>query len=325
MKELKINDNNSGQRLDKYLIKLLPKATKSFIYKMMRKKNITLNNKKAEGMEILKPGDVIKIFFADETYNMFSGHGENSNSDKINAEDGLFIKAYKEIKGISVLFENDHIIIINKPSGILCQRDEKNNISVNEWLNGYLINKGFVADNYKPSACNRIDCNTTGIVLCAKTYKGSRYFFEVIKNHETEKYYIAICHGVIEKQLVLKGYLSKDASTNKVTVSLNGSNKDSYIETIVEPLENNGKYSLVKVKIITGKSHQIRAHLSSIGHPLAGDIKYGGKAYYGIKHQMLHAYNIILPKNKDIGIDDSNCSIVCKPDDIYLKDFKMLT
>lgn len=315
MKEIVVNLNNSGQRLDKYLIKLLPLAGKSFIFKMLRKKNITLNNKKAEGMEIIKQGDVIKIFFSDETYNKFA-NGNNSNDD-------IYKKAFMSLKGIKVIFENENIIALSKPAGVLCQTDNKNDVSINEWLCGYLINNGFKFDNYKPSASNRIDCNTTGIVLCAKTYKGSRYLFDVISNHKVEKYYLALCEGVIDKKLELKAYLSKDAKTNKVRI-LNDGNKGDYIETIIEPVANNGKISLLKIRIITGKSHQIRAHLSSINHPLLGDIKYGGQIYKGYKHQLLHAYNMILPYNESVGIDSSNNNIVCKPEDIYFEDLKVV-
>lgn len=283
MQTLNISQLEEGQRLDKYLKRYFKNASGSFLYKMLRKKNIVLNGKKADGTEIIKAGDTVNTFFSEETFSKFVG-----NDDEVTS---VYENAYQNLKGIEVIFEDDDIVILNKPTGVVSQTDENNNYSINEWLIGYLINKGEAPDFsiYKPSSCNRLDRNTSGIILCAKSYKGSRYLSDAIKSRDFGKYYNAICEGILEDEKELKGYLYKDKNANKVRITNNKVEGSEPIHTIIKPISNNGRYTLLEVKLITGKSHQIRAHLSSIGHPLAGDIKYGGHPYNGIKHQLLHS------------------------------------
>lgn len=330
MKEIIISNKNQGQRLDKYLSKLLPNISKSFLYKMMRKKNITLNNAKCQGMEIINEGDIIKLFFSDETYDKFSANTASKDfSNK--TENDIYINAFNKIKGIKPVFENEDLLILNKPAGVICQQDMNNKISLNEWAIGYLINNGFSITDFVPSICNRIDFNTSGLVLFAKTYKGSRYAFEIISKHMIKKYYLAICQGKIDKKIDLKGYLLKDKNLNKVSISAND-NGGERIETIIEPVDYKEDCSLLRIHLITGKTHQIRAHLSSIGHPLCGDIKYGGKKYMGIAHQMLHAYKLEFPSNDSVNdedngklefscIDEASRVIIQMPDDKFLAGF----
>ena len=312
MKELIVSNKQEKQRFDKYLMKQLPKAGSSFIYKMLRKKNITLNGKKAAGNEILNAGDVIKIFFSDETYEKFS----NAHLDT-----DIYNRAFHMLKGVTVIYENDDLVFMNKPAGILSQSDDKGNLSLNEWLIGYCSNKGGLDINsYKPSVCNRIDRNTTGIVIGAKTYIGSRIITDAIRNHSLQKYYIARCTGIIANELSLKGYLVKDSANNKVKVYKNIKDiPDSLreeariIETVVRPLSVNDGLTDAEIKLITGKSHQIRAHLASIGHPLLGDIKYGGRPTSEHGRQMLHAYKLIFPQDFEMQ-DLRGKEIECKPE-----------
>lgn len=298
MYEQKITGRDEGQRFDKYLQKLLPNAGSSFLYKMMRKKNITLNDKKAAGPEKLKAGDTIKIFFSDETLQKFMGQS-STLSQSIN-------KAYKNFD-VSVVFENEHLLFVNKPVGMLSQKAEKDDYSINEWILDYLMDRGSLSDDdirsFRPSVCNRLDRNTSGLILCAKSIKGAQFLSEQLKERSMEKQYLALVQGKVDKTCHLKGYLVKDEKNNKVTIYEQAVSNGDYIETSYEPLYIKDEVTLLKVHLITGKSHQIRAHLASVNHPIIGDKKYGNlntnKMYFEkfkIKSQLLHAWYVVFDK-----------------------------
>lgn len=318
MKELIVNNKNEGQRLDKYLKKVLSACPTSILYKSFRKKNITVNDKKCTGNEILVSGDLIKIFFSDETFDKFSAGNVSDNSKNVTDGPSKLQGKTKELKKselklsdmkISVIYEDDDYIFLNKPAGILCQKASKDDLSLNDWLRDYLkSDKALDYNMYRPSCVNRIDRNTSGLVMCAKTYKGSRILSDIISSHKLKKFYIAICHGVIKESIILKGFHYKDEKKNvsRVCNTLLDvpevyRNDAKEIETIISPVKNNGVFSLVDIQIITGKSHQIRTHLASIGHPLCGDIKYGGAPYKGRKYQLLHAMRVIFPHDDALG------------------------
>ncbi|MBO6242556.1 MAG: RluA family pseudouridine synthase [Butyrivibrio sp.] len=295
MKEIKITANQENKRLDSFLKSYLSNASGSFIYKMLRKKNITLNDKKADGKEKLQVGDTIKIYFSDETLNKFVGQNKEKTS-------GFGSDTFKGLN-VEVIYEDENVVFVNKPAGLLSQKAEKNDISLNDWLISYLMDKGEVSREslltYKPSICNRLDRNTSGLVICAKSLSGARAMNNMLKDRTLDKYYRTIVSGKVDKAIRLKGYLYKDESQNKVFIK-NSDPKDerySYIETEYVPLKYNEdlNFSLLEVKLITGKPHQIRAHLSSIGHPLVGDIKYGGKKFKNINYQILHSFCISFP------------------------------
>ncbi len=310
MQQITIGPNEAGQRLDKFLHKYLPNAGTSFLYKMLRKKNITLNGKKAEGKETLTEGDIVRCFFADETFQKFSG--------KALAEENTaqYTEAYQKLTGIEVLYEDDNILALNKPAGILTQKAKDADLSLNEWLIGYLLHTGSLnssqLNTFKPSVCNRLDRNTSGLVLCGKSLKGSQYLSRIIKDHSLRKFYYTICEGTLSEDFLLEGYLTKDAKTNTVRISTqkeSGEHEADYIKTAFHPLatgscDGQGQSSdfyasLLGVELFTGKTHQIRAHLSSIGHPILGDGKYGGKAHFLLKYQLLHAHHVIFPESPD--------------------------
>lgn len=309
MQEIIIGPNQAGQRLDKFLHKYLPNAGSSFLYKMLRKKNITLNGKKAEGKEILEPDDSVQTFFSDETFAKFAGKvSTDAASGKKYAKENPtdeYRKAFHhpDMKSVTVLYEDKYVLILNKPVGVLTQKAKDNDISLNEWMIGYLLDKGTITYNeldlFKPSVVNRLDRNTSGIVLCGISLKGSQLLSRMIKERTIGKFYRTICLGKIKEAQILRGSLSKNQMTNKVNVDLNGEG----IETAFVPiqcLKDNMTY--LEAELITGKTHQIRAHLSSIKHPLIGDTKYGDvkcnqdvRRKYGLKNQLLHAYRMEFP------------------------------
>lgn len=279
LRSIAVGKNEANQRLDKLLIKYMPNATKGFIYKMIRKKNITLNDKKCEGNELLAEGDLVKLWLSDDTIDKFSGESVKRT--------GVILQP---------IYEDDDIVIFNKPAGLLSQKANPEDISVNEIFVSYLLNTGSISENdlktFKPSICNRLDRNTSGLIVCGKSLKGLQEMAETLKERTAHKDYIAFVEGEVREGNSLKGYLSRNEYDNKVSLGDEG----DYIETEFKPLWSDGKKSILMVRLITGKTHQIRAHLASIGHPIIGDMKYGtGK---GAKRQLLHAYRLTLPSGK---------------------------
>ena len=310
MQEIIIRKNEAGQRFDKYLGKYFKEATQSFIYKMLRKKNIELNSKKATGSEKLVEGDIIKIFMADETIAKFRGSVVNTIS-----------KAKIETKIIreNIIYEDDNILIVNKPVGVLSQKATPTDISINEMFIEYLLEDKKISyeelETFKPSVCNRLDRNTSGLITFGKTLLGVQELSNGFKLRTFDKYYLAAVWGEVKNSSHIDGYLYKDNKTNKVAIS-NVETKDaSYIQTAYEPLKTgyisihnkNMPITLLKIKLITGKTHQIRAHLASINHSLLGDDKYGKtnlnielKKHYKINYQMLHSYELDFKNTKDL-------------------------
>ncbi len=307
MKEIKIGQNEAGKRLDKFLSQYFKDAGMGFLYKMLRKKNITLNGKKATGKETLNNGDSISVFFSDETFEKFTG--------KI--EDSEYSKAYSQFGRIEIIYEDSNILLTNKPAGILTQKADNNDLSLNEWLIGYLIDKNEVTKesliSFRPSVCNRLDRNTSGIVICSKSLTGAREMARVLKDRTLDKFYNTIVIGTIKDDAHISGYLIKDEKNNTVRLVDKASDEAeeaSRIETSYKVLRNGYiiaddsriDVTLLEVKLHTGKPHQIRAHLKSIGHPIIGDSKYGDKTVnkkinneFKLKFQLLHAGRIVFP------------------------------
>lgn len=283
MREIRIEKNDSGQRLDKFLQKYLREASKSFLYKMLRKKNIKLNGKKAEGKEMLAIGDTVTIFFSEETLAKFRGTKQTTRFP---------------VTKLDILYEDNDVALINKPAGMLSQKAKNDDTTLVEYFLGYLQEKGkwSAGGSFTPSVCNRLDRNTSGLVIAGKSLLGLQKMSELLKERSIDKYYLTIVEGVMKENSMIRGYLSKDAKTNKVFVYHEDGADRTYIETGYEPLMNNGKYTLLRVKLITGKTHQIRSHLSSIGHPLMADVKYGGKKVEGERCFFLHAEWLRFPK-----------------------------
>ncbi|MCR5654918.1 MAG: RluA family pseudouridine synthase [Lachnospiraceae bacterium] len=316
MKEFVISKNEAGQRFDKYIAKRLPHATTGFIYKMLRKKNFVVNAKKADGKEILKTGDVIRFYLSDETYEKFAKtEGSSSASKELSLPDDL-----------NVIYEDDDILIFSKPAGMLSQKASQDDVSLNEYLISYLVKEGKITkeelETFRPSVCNRLDRNTSGLILCGKSLSGSQYLSRIIKDHSLEKYYRTIVLGRLTEHILLEGYMTKDEAANKVSLSRTRPKEGeaAYLKTEVWPerfaMFHGQEYTLCKVKIYTGKSHQIRAQLADRGFPLAGDGKYMGKRKDPLseeiknRYQILHAYRVVFPnddryRGMEVVCDDS--------------------
>lgn len=299
MREIEIKPNDAGQRFDKYLKKLLCNASGSFIYKMLRKKNIVLNGKKADGSEKLKSGDFVKLFLSDETYLKFT-----VNSEVVQKEYEALRKL--PVKDLQVVFEEDDILVINKPAGLLSQKANPNDISANEWILAYLIQTGKLSFEdfmtFRPSICNRLDRNTSGLLIAGKSLKGLQEMAKVLQERTVKKYYRCIVAGEWKETTYLKGYLTKDEASNRVTITdTKISDESKEIETEYRPVTNWKGYTELEVHLITGRSHQIRAHLASVGCPIIGDTKYGDTSvnrYFRdqqkLRFQLLHAYRMEL-------------------------------
>lgn len=299
MREIVIEKNEAGQRLDKFLAKYMNEAAKSFFYKMMRKKNITLNGKKCEGNEKLAEGDVVKLFLAEDTIEKFSS---------------VQVQEVKKVD-LDILYEDDEIILVNKPAGMLSQKAKETDESLVEYLIDYLLGSGKLTESglraFRPSVCNRLDRNTSGIVAAGKSLAGLQMLSGVFKDRSIHKYYQCLVSGEIRDVKTVDGWLLKDEKKNQVRILTDveakrfegkgGDEEPKRIRTKYEPIATDGRFTLLRVTLLTGRSHQIRAHLASLGHPIVGDFKYGGVSKVNpsgrtVKYQLLHSYRLEFPK-----------------------------
>lgn len=314
MQVIKVNQNEAGQRLDKLLTKYLNEAPKSFLYKMLRKKNITLNGKKAEGNEKLNLGDEIKLFLAEETIEKFSKHSAQTTSN---------------IK-LDIIYENEHVLMINKPAGMLSQKAKDTDISLNESIISYMIEQYKMTPEelrtFRPAVCNRLDRNTSGIVIAGKTLLGLQEMSKLLRDRTLNKYYRCIVKGLITEKKLIDGWLYKNEKLNKVTVLDKEREGASYIKTEYIPIAHGKDITMLEVKLLTGRSHQIRAHLASIGHGIIGDYKYGDKTMnerykkkYDVEAQLLHSYRLELPAMEEPFEEISEKIIIAELPKIYHK------
>ena len=291
MQTLIVTPNEAGQRLDKLLAKYMNQAGKGFLYKMMRKKNITLNGKKCDGSEKLVTGDEVRLFFSDETIGKFSVH------------------TLQEVKKVNlqIIYEDDHILLVNKPSGMLSQKAKDTDESLVEYIIDYLVSSGQLSTeqlkSFRPSVCNRLDRNTSGLVVAGKSLPGLQIMSAVFKDRSLHKYYRCVVKGSVTDKQVITGFLKKDSVTNQVTITAAEVEGSVPVMTEYEPLGQAEGCTLLSVKLITGRTHQIRAHLASIGHPILGDFKYGSSAVneeakkrWNIRSQMLHSCTVTFPE-----------------------------
>ncbi|TJX14199.1 RluA family pseudouridine synthase [Tissierella creatinini] len=289
MREITIDKNESNQRLDRFLKKYLANASQGFIYKMLRKKNIKLNGAKANPESTIIEGDVVQLYLSDDTIDKFKA-----------------VKSEVKSKLIpSIIYEDNNIILINKSMGILSHGAGGGEFEDNivDSMISYLIEKGDyvprLEKTFTPSICNRLDRNTSGIIIGAKTYEALQIVNAAIKNTNVRKFYKTIVKGRVEKDFKAEAFINKDEDRNLVSVSNKSLEGSKRIETHVRVLKRTNDYSLLEIELITGRTHQIRSHLSSLGYPVIGDRKYGNNQInkhfnweYGLNNQWLHGYKI---------------------------------
>ena len=295
LKSFTITQNDADQRLDKYLTKSFPNLPKALMYKYIRTKRIKVNSKRAEISTRLKIGDVVDLYINDE---FFERPPERFD----------FMSASNKI---DIVYEDEHILLLNKKAGLLCHPDDREYIdTLITRVKRYLYEKGSYNPNdsisFTPALVNRIDRNTTGIVIAAKNADALRILNQKMKDRELHKYYLCIIHGILNKKNgVLQGYLTKNEDKNLVKVHKNKQDGAKEISTKYKVLSERKKYSLVEVELLTGRTHQIRSHFASIGHPLLGDGKYGTNAMNkksGYKKQCLCSYKLEFDFSTDAGI-----------------------
>lgn len=275
MRKIIIDENEKNQRFDRYVSKYLNKAGNSFIQKMIRKKNIELNGKKSDPKYILKKGDIVEFYLSEETINKFR-------------EEKNYVKTTKDLE---VLYEDNNLVIINKPVAITMQPDKTNEISLLDMFLSYLdYDNKYKSKTFRPAFVNRLDKNTSGIVIGAKNYKALKSLNKFTREKKFTKNYKAIVTGRLKENQILQNHITRNNKISKVNNKLTGKK----IITKIKPILNTKDYTLVDIELVTGRTHQIRAHLKSINHPLLGDNKYNIKKNQKDELYYLHAYRLII-------------------------------
>ncbi len=296
MKEFIINKNDSGQRLDKYIQKSVPLLPQALMYKYIRSKRIKVNGKKSEISYRLLQNDVVSMYINDEFF--------EATKPKYD-----FLSAGKNIK---IVYEDENILLMDKPTGILSHPDEDNytDTAITR-IKRYLYDKGDYKpeeeNSFAPALVNRIDRNTSGIIIAAKNAESLRILNQKLKERQMHKFYLCVCIGKLQKESgLIEGFLEKNEKQNKVYISENSNDKTKEIATKYRVLGYKNGLSLVEVELLTGRTHQIRASFSHLGHPLLGDGKYGtnaqNKDFGGYKKQFLYSYKLTFDFTSDAGI-----------------------
>lgn len=316
MQKITINANDAGQRIDKYLTKSFKNLPTSLMYKYIRKKRIKLNGKRCEISSRLSEGDIIELYINDEFF-------EKSEKQYD------FLKAPNKI---DILYEDSNILLLDKKPGLIVHPDENYHFdSLISRVTHYLYDRHEFnpekENSFAPALVNRIDRNTGGIVIAAKNAESLRILNQKMKNRELKKIYLCIVHGTLKNKAgVLSAYLDKNEKQNRVYISSNKKEGLKHIKTKYKVLKEYGKFSLLEVELLTGRTHQIRAHFAFIGHPLLGDGKYGTNELNkgtGFKYQALYSYKLIFNFTTPAGLlEYLNGKEITAPNIWFLKNFK---
>lgn len=315
MREIRVGKNDSNQRLDRFLKKYMDEAGTGFIYKMLRKKNIKVNESKASPEMMIFEGDTIQLYISDETIDKFIGTKE----------------VRKSKLAPRIIYEDENLVLVNKPAGILSHgAGEEFEENIVDSLVTYLIQKGDyiprIEKTFSPSICNRLDRNTSGVIIGAKNSEALRLVNKAIKEGSVRKYYKTIVKGTIKEDFEHKGFLIKDEDRNLVDISDKQGERSKDVYTKFRVIMSKGGYSLLEVELITGRTHQIRSTLQTMGYPVIGDRKYGNSVVndefrkkYGLQNQWLHGYRIVL-NGLEEKLDYLNSrEFIAEPDQLYVK------
>lgn len=301
MRTIEIGKNDAGQRLDKFLTKRFKTMPKALMYKYIRTKYIKLNGKRCEISSKLNEGDILTLYIKDEFF-----EPQKAEYD--------FMKAPLKL---DIVYEDENILLIDKKPGLIVHPDENYHFdSALARIQHYLYEKGEynpeLENSFAPALVNRIDRNTGGIVIAAKTAEALRILNQKMKDRELIKLYLCIAVGNFEKKAdTMTAYLEKNEKQNRVYISNKPRDGAKTIKTKYRVLSERNGLSLVEVDLLTGRTHQIRAHMAYIGHPLLGDSKYGKNEYNrksGYKYQALYSYKLVFKFTTDAGcLEYLNC------------------
>ena len=295
LRKVTILKNDEGQRLDKFLTKAYPNLPQSVLYKCIRTKDVKLNGKRCQISDRLREGDVLSLYWQEEFFQK-----EERQYD--------FLKAPLTL---SVLYEDENILLLDKKPGLIVHPDENYHFdSLIARVQHYLFDKGEYRPEeenaFAPALINRIDRNTGGIVMAAKNAEALRVMNQKVKDREMHKFYLCVvCGRLSEKEGILTGFLEKNEAQNRVYISRKPTENTKSIRTRYRVLEERRDFSLLEVELLTGRTHQIRAHFASIGHPLAGDGKYGKNDWNkrsGFPYQALYSYKLRFDFSTEAGI-----------------------